>query len=45
MFADAARAPFVDDLLFSRPKSYDGARAVFRHAVVNLRKELCVTTV
>ena len=45
MFADAARAPFVNDLLFSRWKSYDGARAVFRYAVVNLRKKLCVTSV
>lgn len=26
MFADTARAPFVGDLLFSRWKSYDGAR-------------------
>ena len=43
MFADTARAPFVVDLLFSRWKSYDGARAVFRYAVVNLRKKLCVT--
>lgn len=45
MFADAARAPFVNDLLFSRWKSYDGARAVFRYAVVNLRKIICVTSV
>ena len=45
MSADTARAPFVNDLLFSRWKSYDGARAVFRYAVVNLRKKLCVTTV
>ena len=43
MFADLARASFVDDLLFSRQKSYDGAWAVFRYAVVNLRKKLCVT--
>lgn len=35
MFADTARAPFVGDLLFSRWKSYDGARAVFRYALVN----------
>lgn len=35
MFADTARAPFVNDLLFSRWKSYDEARAVFRYAVVN----------
>lgn len=28
--------PFVNDLLFSRWKSYDGVRAVFRYAVVNL---------
>lgn len=39
MFADTARAPFVNDLLFSRWKSYDGARAVFHYAVVNLRKK------
>lgn len=45
MFADAARAPFVSDLLFSRLKSYDDAWAVFRYAVVNLRKKLCVTAV
>ena len=45
MSADTARAPFVNDLLFSRWKSYDGSRAVFRYAVVNLRKKLCVTTV
>lgn len=37
--------PFVNDLLFSRWKSYDGARTVFRYTVVNLRKKLCVTTV
>lgn len=43
MFADTARASFVVDLLFSRWKSFDGARAVFRYAVVNLRKKLCVT--
>ena len=43
IFADTARAPFVNDLLFNRWKSYDGARAVFRHAVVNLRKKICVT--
>lgn len=43
--ADTARAPFVNDLLFSRLKSYDGARAVFRYAVVSLRKKLCVTSV
>ena len=29
--------------MFSRWKSYDGARAVFRYAVVDLRKKLCVT--
>ena len=45
MFADTARAPFVNNLLFSRWKSYDGARAVFRYAVVNLRKIICVTSV
>ncbi|VWL88146.1 Uncharacterised protein [Collinsella aerofaciens] len=45
MFAGTVRAPFVNDLLFSRWKSYDGARAVFRYAVVNLRKKLCVTAV
>ena len=45
MFADAARAHFVSDLLFSRWKSYDGTRAVFRYAVVNIRKKLCVTSV
>ena len=45
MFADTARASFVGDLLFSRWKSYDGARAVFRYAVVNLRKIICVTSV
>lgn len=44
MFADAARAPFRRRFVFSRLKSYDGARAVFRYAVVNLRKELCVTS-
>lgn len=38
MFADAARAPFVSNLLFSRLKSYDDARIVFRYTVVNLRK-------
>lgn len=43
MFAGAARAPFVNDLLFSRWKPYDRVRAVFRYAVVNLRKKLCVT--
>ncbi len=43
MFADTARTPFVGDLLFSRQKSYDGVRTVFRYAVVNLRKKLCVT--
>ena len=43
MLADAARAPFVVDLLSSRWKSYDGARDVLRYAVVNLRKKLCVT--
>lgn len=44
MFADASRAPFVNDLLFSRWNPYEGARAVFRYAVVNLRKKLCVTS-
>ena len=44
MFADTARATFVNDLLFNRWKSYDGARAVFRYAVVNLRKKLCVVS-
>lgn len=44
MFAGTARAPFVNDLLFSRWKSYDGTRAEFRYAVVNLRKKLCVTS-
>lgn len=43
--ADTARAPFVNDLLFSRWKSFDGARALFRYAVVSLRKKLCVTSV
>lgn len=42
VFANMDRVPFVNDLLFSRRKSFDGARAVFRHAVVNLRKKLCV---
>lgn len=45
MFADTARAPFVNDLLFSRWKPYDGARAVFRYSVVNLRMKSCVTSV
>lgn len=36
MFAEAARTPFVDALLFSRLKSYDGARAVFRYVLVHL---------
>lgn len=45
MFADAARAPIVGVLLLSRLKSYDGAWVVFRYAVFNLRKQLCVTTV
>lgn len=45
MFADTARAPFANGLLFSRWKSYDGVRAVFRYAVVNLRKKICVTSV
>lgn len=45
IFADTARAPFVGDLLFSRWKSYDGARTVSRYAVVNLRKKICVTSV
>ena len=45
MFADTARTPFVNDLLFSRWKSYDGARGEFRYVVVNLRKKLCVTSV
>ena len=45
MFADASRAPFVDDLLFSRWKSFDWARVVVRYAVVNLRKKLFVTAV
>lgn len=45
VFANMDRVPFVNDLLFSRRKSYDRARAVFRYAVVNLRKKLCVTTV
>ena len=39
MFADTAR-PRVNDLLFSRWKSYDGARSVFRYAAANLRKNL-----
>lgn len=43
MFADSARASFVDDLLFSRQKSYDDAWTVFLCVVVNLRKKLCVT--
>jgi|GEM_PF-1425051 len=37
MFADTARAPFVEDLLFSSWKSYEGAQDVFRYAVENLR--------
>lgn len=44
MLADTARAPFVNDLLFSRKKSYDGAWAAFRHADVNLRKKSCATS-
>lgn len=43
MFADTVRAPFVNDLLFSRRKSYAGARSAFRYAVVNSRMKLCVT--
>lgn len=42
MFADAARVPFVDDLLFSRLKSYDDAWTVFLYVSVNLCKKLCV---
>lgn len=42
-FAGTARAPPVDDLLSSRQKSYDGARAVFRYVVIDLGKRLCVT--
>lgn len=42
IFADTARAPFINDLLFSRWKSYAGALSAFRYAVVNLRKKLCV---
>ena len=44
MFADAARVPFVDDLLFSRLKSYDDAWIVFLYVSVNLCKKLCVTS-
>lgn len=44
MFADAALAPFVDDLLFSRLKSYDDAWMVFLYVSVNLCKKLCVTS-
>lgn len=43
MFSDTARAPFVNDLLSSCWKSYDGAWAVFGCAVANLRKKLCFT--
>lgn len=43
MFTDTARALFVNDSLFSREKSFGGARAVIRRVVVNLRKRLCVT--
>lgn len=39
MFADTTRVPFVNDLLFSRWKSYDGALAVFCYMVANLRKK------
>lgn len=42
-FAGTARAPPVDDLLSSRQKSYDGARAVFRYVVIDFVKRLCVT--
>ena len=35
--------PPVDDLLSSRQKSYDGARAVFRYVVIDFVKRLCVT--
>lgn len=45
VFANMDRVPFVNDLLFSRWKSYDGARTVSRYAVVNLRKKICVTSV
>ena len=45
IFTDAARAPFVGDLLFSCWKSYDGAWVVIRYADVTLRKKLCVTSV
>lgn len=41
MFADTA--PLANDLLFCRKQSYDGTRAVFRYAIVNLRKKSCVT--
>lgn len=45
MFADTVRGLFVGDFLFGCWKSYDRARAVFRYAVVNLRKKFCVTAV
>ena len=43
IFADTARASFINDLLYSRWKSYAGARTAFRYAVVNLRKKFCGT--
>ena len=43
MFADTVRGLFVGNFLFGCWKSYDRARAVFRYAVVNLRKKFCVT--
>ena len=36
MFADAARVPFVDDLLFSRLKSYEDAWTESLYVFVNL---------